>query len=200
MGKKFSAEEQKYIRQKLITIFERQLHKERPSKITIDDLVQEAGIAKGSFYHFFPTKEMLFVTLINQTQDKMVKKAQRMTSNKDITEKEKLKKILLLIIKELKVHPWLQNLSGPEFEKTIRRLPPELQKDLQKKDKLAIKDLLQDLRLTAAVPLEDLLIIIEIILSSASRSSDFGRHYDRAVKIMINCLVDGLFSERKIHE
>lgn len=200
MGKKFSAEEQKHIRQKLITIFERKLHKERPSKITIDDLVQEAGIAKGSFYHFFPTKEMLFVTLINQTQDKMVKKAQRMTSNKDITEKEKLKKILLLIIKKLKVHPWLQNLSEPEFEKTIRRLPPELRKDLQKKDKLAIKDLLQDLRLTAAVPLEDLLIIIEIILSSASRSSDFGRHYDRAVKIMINCLVDGLFSERKIHE
>lgn len=141
MGKKFSTKQQNDIRQKLINIFEERLREGRPNKITIDNLVKEAGIAKGSFYHFFPSKEMLFVAIINQEQERILKKAQKISKLGGTSEKEKLKKILFIIIKEIKTHPWLQNLSGPEFEQMIQRLPQNLQAKLLNEDKLALKRL-----------------------------------------------------------
>lgn len=200
MGKKFSTKQQNDIRQKLINIFEERLREGRPNKITIDNLVKEAGIAKGSFYHFFPSKEMLFVAVINQEQERILKKAQKISKLGGTSKKEKLKKILFIIIKEIKTHPWLQNLSGPEFEQMIQRLPQNLQAKLLNEDKLALKRLLKDLVLSPKLPLDDLLVSIEIILASASHAEDFGRHYDRAVKTMINGLVDTFFDERKDYE
>ncbi len=200
MGKKFSTKQQNDIRQKLINIFEERLREGRPNKITIDNLVKEAGIAKGSFYHFFPSKEMLFVAVINQEQERILKKAQKISKLGGTSEKEKLKKILFIIIKEIKTHPWLQNLSGPEFEQMIQRLPQNLQAKLLNEDKLALKRLLKDLVLSPKLPLDDLLVSIEIILASASHAEDFGPHYDRTVKTMINGLVDTFFDERKDYE
>ncbi|AWN61230.1 TetR/AcrR family transcriptional regulator [Streptococcus sobrinus] len=195
MGKKFSIPEQKQIRQRLITIFEEKMRTGNPSKITIDSLAQEATIAKGSFYHFYPSKEMLFVDVINQEQERLIKQARKIAEAKDTSEKDKLKKILLIILKEVQAHPWLENLSEPEFEKMVGRLPKEFRDNLLKEDRLAIQKLLGDLNLDTKVPVDDLLVIIEIILSSASHASDYGHHYESASKTMINCLVDNLFKE-----
>jgi len=65
---------------------------------TVDEITREAGIGKGTFFNYFPTKEGLLKDFIKQKEDlafELVK--DQLTRN--ISTKEKIKNILVLLAK-----------------------------------------------------------------------------------------------------
>ena len=61
---RFSNMEREKIREKLMQEGERLFTSFGLKKVSIDEIVQAAGIAKGSFYSFYTNKEHLYICLL----------------------------------------------------------------------------------------------------------------------------------------
>ena len=64
MSKAFSEEEKQKIKQNLIDCAEELITRQGVQKTTVDEIVEACHIAKGSFYAFYKTKELLFWDVI----------------------------------------------------------------------------------------------------------------------------------------
>lgn len=60
---RFSESEKEIIRQKLLAEGERLFAAYGIKKVSIDEIVRAAGIAKGSFYTFYASKEHLYMEI-----------------------------------------------------------------------------------------------------------------------------------------
>ncbi|MFB5094919.1 TetR/AcrR family transcriptional regulator [Bacillus cereus] len=65
------------------------------TKTTVNDILKEIGIAKGTFYHYFKSKEEVMDEIIMSIIKEDVTKAKRIVSNPDIPVLDKLFKILM---------------------------------------------------------------------------------------------------------
>ncbi|WP_340084204.1 TetR/AcrR family transcriptional regulator [Siminovitchia sp. FSL H7-0308] len=68
MAKKFTEEEKRFIRQKLLTEGKRLFEVHGLQKTSIGELTKKAGIAQGTFYQFFSSKEELYFDIIEQEE------------------------------------------------------------------------------------------------------------------------------------
>jgi len=65
---------------------------------TVDEITKEAGIGKGTFFNYFPTKEALLQDFIKQKED-LVFDLVKDQLTRNISTKEKIKNILVLVAK-----------------------------------------------------------------------------------------------------
>ncbi|PFI81273.1 TetR/AcrR family transcriptional regulator [Bacillus cereus] len=65
------------------------------TKTTVNDILKEIGIAKGTFYHYFKSKEEVMDEIIMRIIKEDVTKAKRIVSNPNIPVLDKLFKILM---------------------------------------------------------------------------------------------------------
>ncbi|HEB2434726.1 TetR family transcriptional regulator [Bacillus cereus] len=65
------------------------------TKTTVNDILKEISIAKGTFYHYFKSKEEVMDEIIMRIIKEDVTKAKRIVSNPDIPVLDKLFKILM---------------------------------------------------------------------------------------------------------
>lgn len=72
MATAFSDEEKKFIREKLKEAAYECLREYGVKKTTVDQIVQITGIAKGSFYKFYDSKEILFFTVLEEYQKSII--------------------------------------------------------------------------------------------------------------------------------
>ncbi|NVY96027.1 TetR/AcrR family transcriptional regulator [Lactobacillus sp. DCY120] len=193
MSRGFTEEERKEIKNKLIDLFIEKLNYQKISSINIDDLVKSVGIAKGSFYLFFKSKDELFAAVLNHIQSEIVNESIYLAEEKDLSDKKKLKAIVLFLINTIKQYPWIKKLSNVEYEKIIRRLPRETKENLRTKDITDIQNILEKLNLKSDYSSENIVIMIQIILSSALNSQDYGPQYDQSVEMMVDILINNLF-------
>lgn len=196
MSKGFTNTERNAISIALIEVFEEELRFQKINKISIDDLVKKVGISKGSFYNFYPSKEILFFHVINNIQKKLFDEMMIIANKKKLTNKDKLKLILTMIAEKLQHHSWIQELNGGDFEKTLRRLPQELKESLTSQDIIDFQTILNHLNFETKVPIAKCVTMIQIILSSTTRANDFGKHYNKSIKNLIDLLVDNLIVDK----
>ncbi len=67
----FTTEQQESIREELFRAGIRLSRSEGMQRMTVSKLAASAGIAKGSFYHFFESKEVFILALIGYTGEKL---------------------------------------------------------------------------------------------------------------------------------
>ena len=71
MPKTYSEKERTAIIRRLKKEADRLIREKGVKKTTVDELVQRAGIPKGTFYLFYPSKEMLFFELTQDLHDQV---------------------------------------------------------------------------------------------------------------------------------
>ena len=196
MSRGFTQEEKIIISNALIEALEEELRSQKLNKISIEDLVKKVGISKGSFYNFFPSKEILFSHVVNNIQKKLILEIMSIANKEQITNKNKLKLILTTIVEKLQSNSWLQDLNSGEFEVILRKLPEDLKKSLSSQDIIDFKNILEQLNLESKLPIKRFVTIIQIILLSTTRAKDFGSQYNKSIETMINLLVDNLFDDK----
>jgi AcrR family transcriptional regulator len=62
----FTLTESATIRERLMAVAAESFARQGVRRTTVDELARAAGISKGAFYGFFPSKEALFLTLVDQ--------------------------------------------------------------------------------------------------------------------------------------
>ena len=77
MSAAFSPEERERIRLQLLEAAGRHARQEGMRRVSVDTLAQECGISKGAFYHFYETKELLFLDMLKQHYRRIAELAAR---------------------------------------------------------------------------------------------------------------------------
>jgi AcrR family transcriptional regulator len=125
MPRGFTEQEKRAIREKLIEKGRQHFERFGVRKTNVADLAREAGIAKGSFYLFFESKEDLFLT-INEAFDKKLQREISRRLEKSQNPKETLRKFLLHVLDLFEIDPMLKlAVNKEEFESLSRKIPPD---------------------------------------------------------------------------
>ncbi|MDM5248123.1 TetR/AcrR family transcriptional regulator [Lysinibacillus sp. G4S2] len=104
------------------------------SKTSIDDIVNACGIAKGSFYSYYPSKEELFYAVLRR-EEEIKNKIISEVMSESLPPKELLMRFFEISFKAIEENEFLQNLyQRGEYEKIVKRLPKELIDEHAKED------------------------------------------------------------------
>lgn len=168
-------------------------------KTTVDMIVQKALIPKGSFYLFYPSKELLFWDVINdyhKTISKVLKDAVENTKDIDAQRfSEILFEIFITVSKSF--YPALM-IEG-EMEAIIRKLPDDLVKDHHNDDADMLTELASILPSDSPVfsnrkKVEAVSGALRILFFSLLHRREIGEIlYDHSLKILLNGVALELF-------
>jgi len=126
---KFTDSEKEQIRQCLLEKGKELFTQYGLAKTSIDDLVQACGIAKGSFYKFFSSKEELFYVILNK-QEEITNRLIGEHLKENLPPKEFISSFFHLAFNLADKNPLLQQwFQDGERERIIRKLPKHLIKD-----------------------------------------------------------------------
>jgi AcrR family transcriptional regulator len=91
---------------------------------SVSELARQAGIAKGSFYAFYPSKEYLFMEALERMEDRYRSLFMAATDFPG-TAAEKLAGMLISALDMVENEPALRFIDGSAAERLARALPPE---------------------------------------------------------------------------
>jgi len=126
MPKAFSDKEKEIIRDELIKKGEEYFSRYGLKKTNISDLCEEVGIAKGSFYIFFESKESLFFTILQNFESKIREDFFLSFQNGKKSSPEILKDFMKKIVRNIESTPFFKLLiNKDEYRQFSRKLSKE---------------------------------------------------------------------------
>ncbi|WP_413363358.1 TetR/AcrR family transcriptional regulator [Lysinibacillus sp. 3P01SB] len=123
---KFTDNEKEHIKQNLLTKGRNIFIKYGLAKTSIDEIIKECGIAKGTFYKFFDSKEELYYEiLINEVEVR--EGVLNELFRKNLTSKELLHSFFHFSFDSVEKNPFLQQFfQNEDHERLIRKLPDQM--------------------------------------------------------------------------
>ncbi len=134
MPKGFTTEEKKIIKNNLIEKGADFFGIYGLKKTNVEDITNAVGIAKGSFYSFYNSKEELFLDVLTQAEQKMIKKVSQLLKKMKKNPRETFKEFLYFHIQAPNENPIIQQIADKNTrEYLIRKLHnnPKLEQKLQ---------------------------------------------------------------------
>ncbi|MDR1962015.1 MAG: TetR/AcrR family transcriptional regulator [Gracilibacteraceae bacterium] len=124
---KFSDGEKAMIKDRLHAEGERLFIAHGIKKVTVDDLVGAAGIAKGSFYAFYQNKEHLYMDITGRLQAEMWRDMEAyLDENRALPAVEFVKRCFLWLFDRMQRYPMLRQTNRVEMDYLYRKLPREI--------------------------------------------------------------------------
>lgn len=193
---RFTESEKEQIRQCLLTKGKELFIKFGLSKTSVDDLVQACGIAKGSFYKFFSSKEELFYVILNK-QDEIRNKLIVEHLQKNLPPKEMISSFFHLAFKLADENALLmQWFQDGEYERITRKLPRHLientSQDHTEKGIIFVQALIQRGMLREQDP-EVIVGVMRAIMMLRLYKEQLGSDlFPRIMDVIIDCIAEGL--------
>jgi len=125
MPRAFSESERERIRAKLVSVGKRLINKMGIRLLVVDDIAKEAGISKGSFYSFYPSREDFILSIFESWEKEYRGALLREFSEGGGTIRERLERFFLGAFGILEREPGLANFGMLDIQLIIERLPPE---------------------------------------------------------------------------
>lgn len=156
-------------------------------KTSIDELVKEAGIAKGSFYAFYPSKEILFFDVINgchnNIQNLIVERVKQL--GYDFTALD-IAELLFESYKQFDNPIFVRLFSGGEMEYLMRKLPDDIVTAHQQQDDIALKLLLEHLAIDDELTVNRLSAALRATFLTILHKREIGEEYfDDVLKTLL---------------
>lgn len=126
MAKAFGEHERNMIRGRLVEAAERSLCTKGIQATTVDELAAAAGISKGAFYQFYPSKELLFFAVIMAFHEKIEGALISSLEGLAAPGPKELAGLMLGVFRDLSHSFFPRLFESGELEVLMRRLPPEL--------------------------------------------------------------------------
>ena len=115
--------------------------------VSVQDIVKQAGVAKGTFYLYFKDKYDIFHKLILNKSNELIKKAINETKEQNIEEfEDKILYFIAYIIKYFKANPLLLKLINKNFSWGVYRkaiMKPEQYAEVQDAVKFFLDGLIE---------------------------------------------------------
>ncbi|MGE7943851.1 TetR/AcrR family transcriptional regulator [Lysinibacillus xylanilyticus] len=194
---RISAEQRKQIHETLLSKSKELFIQYGFSKTSIDDIVNACGIAKGSFYSYYPTKEELFYAVLRR-EEEIKNNIIAEVMSESLPPKELLMRFFDISFKAIEENEFFQSLyQRGEYERIVKRLPKELIDDHAKEDlesSLQFVEFLQEKGVTEEDP-EILIGLFRIMMLLPLHRQEIGEQtFLKTIKKMIECLSNDLTS------
>lgn len=200
MPRGFTEKEKERIRESLISEGKKLFSRFGLKKTSIKELTEKAGIAQGSFYKFFSSKEALYFEILEQVEAEM--KQQLLTENLltgEITRDDFrcfLKKAFTMIDQ----NPLLKNMyQQDEYRQLVKKLPEEKIKIHIEHDMSDLKPLLDHWREAGCLKQRDPEAISGLMrglfLLTLHRQEIGAEHYEKTINLLIDLMAEGLIKD-----
>ena len=125
MPRAFTELERKKIRERLLAAGKGFINRAGTRLLVVDDIAREAGISKGSFYSFFPSREDFILSVFEAWEDEY-----RSSLLADViagagSPRERLERFFIEAFSLVEREPGLARLGMGEIEQLMEGLPPE---------------------------------------------------------------------------
>ena len=197
---RFREEEKRIIREKLVVEGKRLFQRYGLKKTSIEELADAAGIAKGTFYHFFESKEDLCLAIFDREEELMRKDLKRIMSRY----RDPLRTFKALIAFS---HNFVRGDSllvrlreAGEYEQLARGVSPEKLAAHLKHDETTAAVLITAMRAKGArvtVKPDVLAGLLRAVVMLALQEQVIGRHvFPQVMELLTDWMADGLFKRK----
>ena len=197
MPKAFSMNESAHIKEALIHEAMVCLKQYGVKKTTVDDLVERVGIAKGSFYRFYPSKEHLFYDVFRREHD-AIQARFLMFVEKDSSElnADVLTEMVFNALKYAEDSVIFSLMARNELEMLMRKLPPALHEDHHQQDALSMMALMKKFPKVNPKRFEAYVGAFRLAMSGIMQKQSIGSDcFDEALKLTIKGIFIQLIEE-----
>lgn len=191
MPKGFTYEEKEIITEKLMKECKLNWQKYGYKKTSIDNLCQDIGISKGSFYSFFESKEALFYQVFKETLDQLYSIVEERISQKQ--NKYGVADALKEIYLEYSKSSFMYDVNNPDFLSFYNKLNKEQRLELTDKSYLGAKIMLHKPFLSLKIEENLAISLLFAMLSSVSQKDDMLCEGTKVFEFMIDHLIDDIF-------
>ena len=124
MPKIYSEEKKKEIREQLMATGLELIKYNGIKRMSIEELTKRVGIAQGTFYNFFNSKEMLVYELANAYHERLDQKTEEIIKSNGFLDREDLRELYynMILKDEDNVYRFLKN---DDMQALITRLPKD---------------------------------------------------------------------------
>lgn len=199
MPKKFSEAEKNRIQQKLLESGRSLVSRYGFKKTSVEELTKGAGIAAGTFYGFYQSKEELFFDLLELEESHIRALLLEQVGQRPM-DKESFKQFLMEAFHIMSNNPIIQQILLTEsFEALLRKVPPERLERNYNEDQDILLPFIRQWQaegglLTTSSPELIVSMIRSLFLLSLHRREIGEAIYDDTLKLLITTLADGLFA------
>lgn len=187
MGRAFSEKQITKIKSDLMDIAEDLLLHNSVRKITVDDLVNKANIAKGTFYRFYNSKEHLFYNTFLKKHDEIqgtfLKDVKLMST--EMTP-DKFADVIMKLFHSLNDSFLMNLISRGDLQEILLNLPEEIHEEHLIKDQLSMKQLSYLFPHLSESALDVFTAAIRIALTSVIHIREIGQeHFYTALQLTL---------------
>lgn len=178
MPRPFTELEKAHISTKLIEVGQDLINRAGIRKLTIDDLVARVGIAKGSFYTFFPSREDFILRVFESWEDRHRTAIFAHLLNDRGSIIERLETMFASMLQVLDREPGLASLLSTDLEFIMSRLPPERIIEHQRRDREVLEEVFRGLAERGELPETNIKLLPGIMMalfSMALQRNNFDR-------------------------
>ena len=164
-------------------------------KTTVDELVKRVKIPKGTFYLFYPSKEVLLFEVLLEIHDRINEEVYQAIVNisKDNIV-ESFTEVLFTFYKRLSEEPVLNILYSSEIEILYKKLPKEMIEKHLSDDELDIEQLFSMFPVKKEIDYKVLSTVCHAIYFATLHTDKLDpSSYDEALKMMIRGFVMQIF-------
>lgn len=205
MPKKFSEQEREWVYQKLLSEGRRSFETYGLKKTSVEELTKAAGIAQGTFYKFFGSKEELLFEIIQEDEKKIRDMLMESFHSTEAATKEGIKQFLLQSFQLMEENPLLRKmtLSG-EMEQLARKLPKETLEQNYKEDQDALMPLIafwQARGILSGVDAELIVSLIRAIVLLTLHKEEIGNErFSGTMELLAEVMASGIVTANKQRE
>jgi AcrR family transcriptional regulator len=204
MPKHFQTNEKKIIYDCLIEEGKKSWGRYGIKRTNIEEICNAVGISKGSFYSFFDSKELFFIEIRENSEQKIKEILIEVTLNHKGSSKERFIDALSTVFQEVRSHTWLISLmkNRGEYEQLLRKLPQERVEKHIADDEEDIEKFMLFLGLdTKDVDIKTVSVAIRGLFFILLHEQELGKkNIESVINLLLEGLAERLFGRGQVYE
>lgn len=196
MATAFTAEEKEVIRKKLHKVAKECLQRYGVKKTTVDQMAALADISKGSFYNFYPSKEMLFFAVLEEYQIDVMNRPTEQLDMEAKIDTNRLVELLYDFYQDFRYSFMYTIFKNHEMELLIRKLPKEVITNHHLIDDRMVKKIVSRINIRENVSVEIVSALFRTIAMTILHIEEIGeKQFDTTLKLVIQGIVEQITKE-----
>ena len=154
-------------------------------KTTVEELAAEAGISKGAFYQFYPSKERLFLDMLEQWFAEITSQTElALAQNRHLPPRALAALLLNTACDAMRKQP-LMRFCEEESRLMLRKIPEQIQREHYQSVDMFIGSLIHLARVRLTVPEETAFAAVKILMMALADADQVGKSFHDAFRRLV---------------
>lgn len=196
MATAFTEKEKELIGRKLKEVAQVCLLKFGVKKTSVDEIVQMTGISKGSFYNFYPAKEILFFEVLEEYQKSVIDELENKLKKEEYIGTDKFTELFFGLFKTVRQSFVMNIIQNQEIEYLFRKLPKEIVAEHHSLDDAFTEKIFSYIKVRNNVKKEVIAASLRAIFMTMLHIDEINaKDFDEAMKLLIKGLAQQIIDE-----